>query len=116
MSTRHERPWARQRCRPSTVARRFRMAAASAALLPGRSARSSSRGAAASMAGPGNGDELQMIGAGAVAAHVVGMDPPLSEHIRQDLDFETAIFGANEQVLQVAMPVLRIEHSNCIKE
>ena len=68
------------------------------------------------MAGPGNGDELQMIGPGAVAAHVVGMDPPLSEHIPQDLYFETAILGANQQVLQVAMPILRIEHSNCIKE
>jgi hypothetical protein len=68
------------------------------------------------MTGPGNGDELQVIGSGAIAAHVVGMDPPPSEHIPQDLYFEPAIFGANEQVLQVAMPVLGIERSNCIKE
>jgi hypothetical protein len=51
-----------------------------------------------------------------MVAHVVGMDAPLSEHIRQDFYFETAILGAHQQVLEVAMPVLGIEHAHCIEE
>src|SRR4051812_7011443 len=105
MSTRHELPWAPPRYRPSTVAPRLRMAAASAALLPGRSSLSGSRGATASMTGPGNGNELQMIGPAAMAAHIVGMNAPRGEHIRQNFYFEAAILGAHQQVLQIAMPI-----------